>query len=120
VDRVAQPGRRPVVEDVHGNAINRLRAWRDVVDRISDGSQVLEISSSIRNRPCVAQLLLEGLDQLDQGQWNRRPVLGEGEPSVMVDGSISKMSASGRESARKHLSVERTTVDVGLSGHEKS
>ena len=66
----------------------------DVVDGVAHRLQVLEVLV-VDAEPdgALAQLLLEGLDQLDERQGVGLEVVGEARPSVMPDGSISRMSA---------------------------
>ena len=69
-------------------------AGDDVVDGVADRLEVLEVLVlDAEPDRALAELLLEGLDQLDQGQRVGVEVVGEGVALVDLAGSISRMSA---------------------------
>src|SRR5213079_3146757 len=90
-----------------------------VVDRVAHGLEILQVLvlDPKADRP-LPQLLLQALDQLDQGQRVGVEVLGE--RRSLADGGGIDLQDVG-ELVADHLedlaAVERAFLDMGLSGH---
>ena len=94
----------------------------DVVDGVADRLQVLQVLVlDAEADGALGQLLLEGLDQLDEGERVGLQVVGERLAFVMAAGSISRMSASrSRTSSKTSWRSIGPVLHVGLGGQRLS
>src|SRR5581483_3345509 len=117
-DRGLEPGERV---RVHGLPRGSPEADDDVVDGFTDRVQVREVVVVDRETDgAFAQLLLERLDELDQGERVGAEVLGEpgiAREAVLVD--LEDLDETLADQAQDFVGSDRRPFDVCLSRHPR-
>ena len=99
-------------------APDRLELGDDVVDGVADRLQVLEVLVvDAEADRALAELLLEGLDQLDQGERVGVEVVGErGALGDRRRVDLEDVGEAVADQLEDLLAVHRASLDVGLCG----
>src|SRR5687767_13767877 len=111
--------RRSLSASSSGARDSGLEPTDDVIDGVADRLQVLEVLVLDPEADgSLAQLLLDGLDQLDQGQGVGLEVIGErlalGDPCGI---DLQDVGQAVTDQLEDLLPVEGTTLHMGLCGH---
>src|SRR5512132_1854044 len=114
--------RRSASSGSRGTGSGMMRAsepGEDVVDRVPHGLDVLEVFVlDAEAHTALAQLLLEGLGQLDQGQRVGLEVIGERVTLVDRGGlDLQDVGQPVADEVEDLLAIHGTALDVGLGGH---